>query len=262
MPSTASWKPARSWPLFLVLLIAEIWLAHAIAFFAHEYAHSTLAWALGWKSNPLAIEYAHPTLSNLLYQGDIDEKVDYAPIFAAGNFVQAGLIAAAGMVLGNVLITYPIALWALAAAKRRASRTWALFAYFLTIASVGNFIDYVPVRTFAPNSDMYTFERGVGWSPRTVLLVLGIPFAVALAHFLVRLEPRTLRWLFPETPAHRWLLILFTGFALFGFYGSAGASASYGPVSNSISHISLYVFFPLMTVLTAWLTERRQRQTE
>jgi len=95
--SSAEWSPARNWPVFLLLTVALLWTAHAIAFFAHEYAHSTLAWLLGWKANPLALNYGHLTLSNLLAQFDIDENVNYAPIFAAGHDHQAGLIAAAGL---------------------------------------------------------------------------------------------------------------------------------------------------------------------
>ena len=155
-------RSARNWPGFAVLVAGEMWLAHAIAFFVHEYAHSTTAWLMGWKENPLAINYAHPTLSVFLLQLGISENVDYAPIFAAGRGWQAAIIAAAGMVAGNALITYPLSLWGIRRGMLRGSRAWAMLFYWLCAASVGNFIDYVPVRTFANQDDMHTLARGSG----------------------------------------------------------------------------------------------------
>ena len=190
------WTPARSWMAFALLTAITIWIAHAVAFFAHEYAHAILAWALGWKTNPLALNYGHMTPANLLTQQGIDENVDYAPIFASGHRLQAGVIAAAGMVVGNAFITYPFSLWGYTAARRRGARAWASLFYWLLIASVGNFIDYVPVRTFSPREDMHTVVLGFACSPSWILLVMGLPFAVALVHFFARLELPALRLFF------------------------------------------------------------------
>jgi len=74
-------EPEWKWPAFLGLLIVQLWAAHACVFFAHEFAHSFMAWILGWKSNPLALNYAHPTLTVLLIQLGIDQNVDELPIF-------------------------------------------------------------------------------------------------------------------------------------------------------------------------------------
>ena len=248
--------PPQGWPRFLLLLVAQLWAAHAIAFFAHEYAHATVAWLLGWKANPLALHYGRWSLGNLLAQFEIDENVNYAPIFASGHGRSAGVIAAAGAVLGNGLITYPLSLWVCAAAMRRQSRTWARFAYWLLVASVGNFIDYVPVRTFSDREDMHTVAQGFACSPWWVLVVLGIPFALALVHFFLRVEPRVIAWAWPTSPARCAILVLLTAFAMFGFYGAAGWSNS-GPVSHAISVISVCVLLPVMAIVGWWLTTRR-----
>jgi hypothetical protein len=259
------WSPASSWPAFLLLTAAFLWIAHAIAFFAHEYSHSTLAWLLGWKAIPLALNYGHLTLSNLLAQLDIDGNVNYAPIFAAGHTHQAGLIAAAGVVLGNGLITYTLSLWALATAKQHNSRTGAMFSYWLLVASVGNFLCYVPVRIFSPREDMHTTAIGFNCSPWWILLVLGLPFGLALIHFLAQIEPRTLRWLLPNSPARRSVLVFLTAFAIFGFYGAAGWSYKSGAVSHRLSVTSVCLFVPLMT-LAGWLltnqTQLNGRETQ
>ena len=77
------------------------WLAHALGYLVHEYAHSFVAWLLRYKANPLALNYGHLSLDNVLTLGDIDENVDYDPIFAAGRGPLASLIAVAGVLFGN-----------------------------------------------------------------------------------------------------------------------------------------------------------------
>jgi hypothetical protein len=241
------------WPTFAALLILQLWLAHAIAFFAHEYAHSTTAWLLGWKANPLALTYGHLNAGNLLAMFDIDENVNYIPIFATSHRIHAGIIAAAGLVLGNGLITYPLSLWSYATAKRRGSRIATMFSYWLIVASVGNFIDYVPIRTFSASGDIHTAAQGFACSPWGILLVIGIPSAIALVHLFARIEPQALRSIAPTSPAQRAILAVITAAALFGFYGLAGLSN--GSISHQMSLISL-ALFPIMATLGAWQTTR------
>jgi hypothetical protein len=244
-----------SWPAFVALTAVQLWAAHACVFFIHEYAHSFTAWVLGWKSNPLALYYAHPTIVVLLTQLGIDENVNYLPIFASGHGQQAAIIAAAGLVFGNALITFPLSRWGYAKAKRLDLRGWAMFAYWACVASVGNFIDYVPVRTFTNEGDMGTLQRGFGWSPWTVLLVLGTPTAIALVYFLLRIEPSTLQWLFPRSPGRRIVLVVLTAFTLFCFYGAAGWFEG-GPTSHMMSVVSVCAVFPLMTLVGGVLVHR------
>jgi len=249
-----------SWPFFGLLLLVQLWTAHVFAFFPHEYAHSFTAWLLGWKSNPLALYYAHPTLKVLLAQMGIDQNVNEVPIFASGHGRDAALIAAAGMVIGNGLITYPLSRLGYAMAMRRNLRGWAMFFYWTTVASVGNFIDYVPVRTFSSSGDMSSLERGLGWSPWTVLVVLGIPTAYALIYFLLRIQPLTVSWFLPRRPPRRAVLVLLTGAALWGFYGAAGLVEG-GPLAYQMSKLSVFVLLPLVTLISWFLVQSRVART-
>ena len=95
----------------------------------------------------------------LLIQLGIDQNVNEAPIYAAHRGMDAGLIAIAGMVLGNGLITLPLSRWAYRVAQRYDARALAMFAFWCTLASVGNLIDYVPIRTFSLDSDMARCKR-------------------------------------------------------------------------------------------------------
>lgn len=127
------------------------------------------------------------------------------------------------------------------------------------MASIGNFIDYVPVRTFTDGTDLYqdmfAMEKGFGWSPWTLLVVFGLPTLIALLYFFLRIEPSTLRWLFPNSPANRAVMVIVTTFALFAFYGAAGWSDG-GPVSHQMSVVSVFVFAPLMMLVGWFLVQR------
>lgn len=255
--STSARHSARSWswPEFLLLVLVQLWLAHVLVFFAHEYAHSFTAFLLGWKADPLALHFPPSSLTVWLMQLGIDQNVDEAPIFAAGHGVDAGLIALAGPLLGNGIITYPMSRLAYVWAKRRGSRTWGMLAYWACTASVGNFIDYVPIRTFTLDGDMGSVQRGFGWSSWTVLFVLGTPTLLALAYFLLRIVPSTLRWLFPDSAAQRLSVVVLTVCILFGFFGAAGLSGS-GSISHRLSMISVFGCLPSAVILSVVLAVR------
>ena len=246
--------PEWSWPVLAAYLLFQIWAAHACVFFAHEYAHSFTAWLLGWKSNPFALYYAHPTPVVFLLQLGINQNVNEGPIFAGGHGPQAAIIGAAGALLGNALISYTLSRWGYWKARQIGSRGWGMFAYWATVASVGNFLDYVPVRTFTTEGDMGSIQRGFGWSPWTILLVLGIPTLLATIYFFARIGPVTLTWLFPESAAKRWVIAVLTAFVLFGFYGAAGLLEG-GLSSHRLSVISVWICFPLMAVVGGILVQ-------
>jgi hypothetical protein len=245
-----------TWPTLVGYTLFQIWAAHACVFFAHEYAHSFAAWLLGWKSNPLALHYPRLTPVVLLIQMGINQNVDEGPIFASGHGAHAAIIAAAGAVIGNALISFPLSRWGFFKAKQIGSRGWGMFAYWATVASVGNFLDYVPVRTFTSEGDMGSVQRGFGCSPWTILIVLGIPTLLAVACLFVLIEPATLTWVFPKSAAKRSVVAFLTAFAMFGFYGAAGLFEG-GPISYKLSLASVLVCFPLMAVLGAVLVQRQ-----
>ena len=253
--STSRSRPDWPWLLFAPLLCVQLWAAHAVAFFLHEYAHTFVAWITGWKANPFALNYAHPTLKVFLMQWGINQKVDEGPIFTSGHGAIAALIAAAGMIVGNGLLSYPLSRLGYRVARNNDQRSWGLFAYWCTVASIGNFIDYVPVRTFTLEGDMGSIQRGLGWSPWTVILVLGIPIAVAVTYFFLRIEPASLTWLFPNSTSQRMIAVVVTGLVLFGFYGAAGLPEG-GPISHRISLISVVILLPLVTI-ASWFLVRR-----
>jgi hypothetical protein len=237
----------QSGPVLALIVIAQIWAAHALAFFAHEYGHSVVAWALGWKSNPLLLNFGDLSWPNLLAMLKIDERVDYAPIFASGHGAQAALIAAAG-VLANALL-YPVSVAAFLKTRAQRRPTLALFFFWLAAMCVGNFIDYVPTRTFSPVGDMHTLERGLGVSPMVVLLVLGLPFLAGGAHFFGRLLPQARRTLLPERRAGQAWLVGISTFIIFVFFPAAGFETGTGSIARVIAVACIVAVFPLATLL-------------
>jgi hypothetical protein len=239
-----SWR----WPTLLILLLLHLWAAHALAFFAHEYAHSFTAWLLGWKANPFDLHFPAASPLVWLLQLGINQQVDEGPIFASGHGPDAAFIGAAGMLLGNALLSLSLSrlLWRWASRRQRAG--WALFAYWGTVASLGNLLDYVPIRTFTREGDMGTLQRGLDCSPWVVLLVLGLPTFGALWWFFARVLPAALTWLFPRNRAQRGLVSALTVGALCGFYGAVGFLEG-GPVAERLSWFSVYVVLPALLLL-------------
>ena len=248
------------WPLLIVLLLCQLWAAHAVVFFTHEYAHSVTAWLLGWKSNPLDLDYAHPTLKVFLLQLGIDQNVDESSIFASGHGADAAFIAAAGAVIGNGLIALPLSRLAYRLAVQHRRFGWALFAYWCTVASVGNFFDYVPIRTFTLDGDMGSVQRGLGWSPWTLLLLFGVPTLVAMIWLFLRVVPQTLRQLFPTRTTRQALVTVVTIGVMFGFFGAVGLIEG-GPVAYTLSTISVKLVLPAAIILGLFAVSRLKTGT-
>jgi len=84
-------------PIFMLL-------AHYLAVFPHEYAHSFMAWLLGYKQNPLAIDYGGTSWLNLFLLFHIDENVNYNLIISQGHLYDMALIGLAGPGIANGLL--------------------------------------------------------------------------------------------------------------------------------------------------------------
>jgi hypothetical protein len=248
-PSMAWRKTVLFWLLFAWLW----WFAHALGYVIHEYAHTFTAWAVGFKENPLALNYGHLTPQNIAFLLDIDENVEYARIFAAGKGYLASMIAAAGVLLGNGVF-YFVARGLYSSAKRRHQRVLGLFAFLYCLMNVGNFLGYVPVRTFATHADMATLEKGLHASPWWVVAVLGIPFAIAIWHFFSTLLPDARGFLFPDQRIQRAALLVLSSFTVFVFPFGAVGFRGYGETSRWISIFSSCVLFP-MVVMFCWPRE-------
>lgn len=157
----------------------------------HEYAHSFTAWITGIKNNPIRIDWGGTGIHNILTLGNIDEDVDYDQALAAGHTTAAAVTAMAGVVIGNGVF-YLVARQLL----RRpavAGRPWVLFfLLWYIVHSVGNFFDYVPLRTLAADGDVKNFALASGWSRWWIYAVAGYVTLWAIVDLYQKALPRTL----------------------------------------------------------------------
>jgi hypothetical protein len=244
MPASAAPRQLSP-PVFWLAFVATLWLAHALAFFAHEYAHAWAAYFLHVKANPFQLAWARPSAVVWLFQLGISQGVEEAPLFAAGQGWKAAAISAAGMLVGNALVSWSAA--RLLARWAGARPVAGLLAYWLTVASLGNLLDYVPIRTWVPpgdlTQDMWAVEQGLRLPPWGLLAVLG-PLVVVYGYFFfARIQPRTLPLLFPRARWQRAATAAGGALFLFGFYGAAGWSGS-GEVAHALTVASVCVLAP------------------
>ena len=240
-----------------MLTMVMLWLlAHSVAFFCHEFSHSFVASAFGWKQDPIALNWGSPSLMNLLLQVDIDENVNYQPIFLNGHPRQAGIIALAGMGLGNAIISLSIGLGIFSFARKRSLTVLGCFAYWLTLMSIGNLVSYVPLRVFTSHADMHTVGIGFGWTPGRLLAFLGIPIFASVLWFFLRFQPHALLSLFPESPTRRSVLIVLSSVTFFGWFG-LGGMWGYGDLSHRLSLVFVLGLMPLSILFSLVLTRRR-----
>ncbi|MGR6328396.1 hypothetical protein ACU5AX_04975 [Sphingomonas sp. XXL09] len=227
-------------------------LAHAIAYLAHEYAHSIVAWALGWMADPFALDYGPATLNNILFLGDVGDNVPYDAIFAQGRGLQAAVIALAGMTIGNVAAYVLLA--------RLATRPWIAghpmrlsIVFWLALMSAGNVWSYVPVRALATHADIALAAKGFGVAPWLQLPFLLVPSLGVILHFFGRMCGPVIAGIARATPGRAVVLIALTGYWFFVFFVGDAAGGSYGMPAELIAITSKYLLFPLST---AWLWHR------
>src|SRR5713226_6197420 len=123
---------------FVVACLICILLAHYAAVLVHEYAHSFMAFALGYKSDPLVIHFGGKRVANLLLLININEQVDYAAMFARGDGPAAALIGFAGPGLANGTM-YLLSLFLLRRPSVRRNVFHFMLVFWFNLMNVGNF---------------------------------------------------------------------------------------------------------------------------
>lgn len=164
-----------------------ILLAHYLAMLPHEYSHSITAWLLGYKSNPLALTYGGTSWLNLLLLTHMDENVDYHMIFSTGHGLHAAIIAFSGPGFANV----PLFILSFLLLRIRYVKNNPLLWYFLflfNLMNLGNFYDYIPIRTFSAHDDVdvANFVRGLNISPWWVYIFAGYIVAFLIWQFFTK----------------------------------------------------------------------------
>ncbi|MBE7212037.1 MAG: hypothetical protein INR65_13535 [Gluconacetobacter diazotrophicus] len=228
---------------FVAGVAVLVLLSHAAAYLVHEYCHSIMAWLLGFKQNPLALHYGPPTLANILFQQEVDENVDYDPIFAGGHDAAAALIAFAGPGIGNGA-AYGLFLLLF---RRRVSRrpdalAWLLF--FLALFSAGNVWSYAPTRTITTHGDMALLARGLHVGVWALLPIVSVPSLLILRSVFLVLFPSFRSAFLSDDPFRLVFVSVLVGWVYFGFFGGLDLAGHYGPVPAALSVVSVLLLLP------------------
>lgn len=232
-----------------LLTAVALLVTHAIAFMLHEYSHAFVAWLLGWKANPLALHYGHLTVANVLLQQEIDENVDYAPVFAAGAGYAVAAIAFAGVAIGNGVL-YCVCAWWLRRRDGSAGAGGTLFVFWLALMACGNLWSYAPIRTITSHGDMAVAAKGLGISSWAMF-----PFVTAISvwagvHFFRVVLPRVVAQVGGMSPHLGAFIAAVACFVYFGFYGVPALVGNYGQISALMSILSLFVLFPVVLMMS------------
>jgi hypothetical protein len=228
---------------FVAWTAVTVLVAHALAYFTHEYSHAFTAWLLGFKQNPLALNYGQASVANILFQQDIDENVDYDAIFAGHHGLSAALIAFAGPGLGNGGL-YFICLWLFRKAISAHRRNTASFLFWLALMCAGNVWSYAPTRVITTHADMALLAQGLGISVWLLFPLVTAPAVYVAYSFFFRLFTLAKQSLFKDRDR---LVIVsaLVGYFYFGFFGGGTISGHYGAVPAIFSTLSLLVLLPL-----------------
>lgn len=228
---------------FLILSFVLLLITHAVAYLTHEYSHSLAAWSLGWMSRPFGIDYGHPTLDNFLFLGDVDDNVNYAPIFASGHGLDAAAIALAGLFVGNGLLYFIV----YGLIKRTAIGTNRLgisLAYWLALMCAGNMWGYVPLRAITTHADIALAAQGLHLSAWALFPFVAVPSLYIVQHFFRTTFPLCQAKIAHGSGNDFIILASLTSFWFFSFFGGDGISGNYGLITELLCITSRYLLVP------------------
>lgn len=244
---------------FILFLITPIFilLSHYLAVFPHEYTHSFMAWILGYKENPLALNYGGTSWNNLLLLANIDENVNYRMIYSLGHGAHVALIAFSGAGIANGLL-FILSLLLLKNKNVQHKPYLFYFMFWFNLMNLGNFYDYVPIRTFATHGDMAAIAIGLNISPWWIYIIFGYLVAFLIWQFFTNTLILAYLTLQLKTKLARASLMVTSVFILFGFFGGIiGAVLStwttgFGDISQFLSYAS-FIMIPGV-IIAAWPT--------
>ncbi len=165
----------------LLLLLAYLVLQSFVVI-AHEFAHSTTAWLLGYTPTPFTVVWGNP----ITIQG-WDEGVPYDCLFPSAGHLAEAAIGGMPLLMHTVFAIVGLLCLQRLLAGRRKKLFFALYVFF--VINLAELIAYIVMRPFIPTGDTGRFNEGTGLSP-WVLFGVGLAFlASALAILAGRIRP-------------------------------------------------------------------------
>jgi len=250
------WKNQKTNQAWLLILLTPFffYVAHAIAFFVHEYAHSFSAWAFGFKQNPLILNFGDTSLGNILFFVQMDENVNFKLFYIAHPW-EASFIAFAG-VISNAILFF-ISINALLS-KKSHGQVYYYFFIWLATMNLGNFNDYIPSRTFTTHGDIGEILTFLNISPWWIMILFGYPICYCFWFFYSKMMPVVYKELSLNDVQKIVLLIILT-LTLFALFGGGPGYSGYGVESHLFSLLSIYSV-PIV-IVACWPTRKWVRDS-
>lgn len=143
-------KTGQAW-LLILLTPFFFYITHALAFFFHEYSHSFSAWILGFKDNPLILNFGDASIENILFFVKVDENIKFH-LFSKTNPWAASFIEFSGAGVGN--FTLFLSSCRALLARKQHGRAYYLFFVWFAVMNLANLFSYIPSRIFTERGDM------------------------------------------------------------------------------------------------------------
>lgn len=225
--------------IFIAITPIFVLLSHYLAVFPHEYAHSFTAWLLGYKANPLALNYGGTSLSNILLLMNMDQNVNNNMIYALGHPTHVAFIASTGMAMN--LLMFALSLRLLKKKVVQAHPYLFYFLFFFNLMNLGNIYDYIPIRTFATQGnmlDVLDIQQGLNLSPWWIYSTAGYVVAFLIWQFFTKTLISAYITLNLSSTTSRASLMIVCVCILFGYFGLPGLFKS-DDISYFLSATSL-----------------------
>jgi hypothetical protein len=238
--SRSVWLLLASTPLVLLV-------TYDVAFVAHEYGHSFMAWILGIKSSPWPIIWGDTSIANILFLSDLDENVDYDTAMTSGRNLAVAVVAVSGVGVNTVLyllLRFVTPLW-----RTSSRRLVAYVAFWFLFMQVGNFWCYVPIRVASPSGDMYNWTWGTHLSWWWLYVILGYLVLWVIVDFYRTVLPTSLDTCQITIQVGRAVVLVTATLILFAYFAGPGLMKDHA-LTQFISRTSL-LLIPVV-LLASW----------
>jgi hypothetical protein len=198
---------SRDWIRFSLVTLAIYFALQAVIILAHEYAHSTAAWLLGYTPTPLTVIWG-----NLVTMRGWDEGVPYDQLFPSGGKPAEALIGGIPLLMHAVFVV--MCLYLLQRRTTTERRPLFYVLYWFVVINLAELFSYIVMRPFAGGGDTGRFNQGLRLSPWFLLVAGTVFLVIALWILLARVMPR-LDAVAGGNQVTHWIVVCFTAFILF-----------------------------------------------
>jgi hypothetical protein len=193
---------------YLILALVTFLPLSALFVIIHEYIHSTTAWLLGAKENPMIIQWG-----NLITLAGWDEAVCYSCLFDSGRGTAAAIIAASPLIFQAAV--FIICLYLMLGNQLLKKRLLLHVVFWVAIINFMELFTYIAYESFATHGDIGNINRGLGLSP-WLLFPVNITLVLAGIYLLfLRVLPKMNVVVAEGNPLTKMLILILSAFIFF-----------------------------------------------